>query len=137
MEHIFETRDLWYTYPGNIPALGGINFAVMPGERVALLGANGSGKSTLLKLLDGLVFPSKGEVMAFGKALTEKALKQGDFASEFRSRVGLVFQDPDVQLFSSTVWEEVYKLPLPGSVSSSTVKLIVFSGVQLFPSTQP
>ena len=91
MVNTFEIKNLDYKYPGNIPALSRINFNVREGELVALVGANGSGKSTLLKLLDGLIFPSSGE---------------------FRRKVGLVFQDPDVQLFSPTVWDEVTFGPL-------------------------
>jgi len=109
---IFEARNLDYDYPGNIAALRQINLTIGPGELVALLGANGSGKSTLLKLLDGLIFPSRGEVLAFGQPLSEKSLRDGPFVLEFRRRVGLVFQDPDVQLFSSTVWDEVTFGPL-------------------------
>jgi cobalt/nickel transport system ATP-binding protein len=109
---IFQARNLDYDYPGNIAALRQVNFTVGPGEIVALVGANGSGKSTLLKLLDGLIFPARGELLAFGKLLSEKALKDGPFITEFRRRVGLVFQDPDVQLFSPTVWDEVIFGPL-------------------------
>jgi len=110
--NMFEIKNLDYKYPGNIPALSRINFNVREGELVALVGANGSGKSTLLKLLDGLIFPSSGEVRAFGTMLSEKALDYGAFAKEFRRKVGLVFQDPDVQLFSPTVWDEVTFGPL-------------------------
>ncbi len=109
---VFEAKYLDYDYPGNIPALRQVSFTVRTGELVALVGANGSGKSTLLKLLDGLIFPSGGELLAFGKNLTENALKDSTFNAEFRSRVGLVFQEPDVQLFSPTVWDEVTFGPL-------------------------
>lgn len=109
---VFEVKKLSYSYTGGIPALKNINFSVMRGESVALVGANGSGKSTLLRLLDGLVFPSEGEIDSAGMALTEKALQNAAFSREFRSRVGLVFQDADVQLFSPTVWEEVLFGPL-------------------------
>lgn len=109
---IFEVKDLSYTYAGNIKALEKIDLTINSGERVAVLGANGSGKSTLLKLLDGLVFPSQGQILAFGKPLTEKSLRDGPFSFEFRRRVGLVFQDPDVQLFSPTVWDDVTFGPL-------------------------
>ena len=112
MKYIFETNNLSYTYPGNILSLREINLAIAPGELVGLLGANGSGKSTLLKIMDGLIFPSSGEILAFGKSLSEKALREEPFALEFRRRVGLVFQDPDVQLFSPTVWDEVAFGPL-------------------------
>jgi cobalt/nickel transport system ATP-binding protein len=109
---IFEARNLDFDYPGNIPALRQTNLTIGPGELVALLGANGSGKSTLLKLMDGLIFPTVGQMLAFGKVLSEKALKDAQFVLEFRRRVGLVFQDPDVQLFSTTVWDEVTFGPL-------------------------
>ena len=110
--NIFEINNLDYKYPGNIPALRQINFNVREGELVAFVGANGTGKSTLLKLLDGLIFPSSGEIRAFGTILSEKAVDSGAFAREFRRKVGLVFQDPDVQLFSPTVWDEVTFGPL-------------------------
>lgn len=109
---IFEAKNLSYDYPGNIPALRNINFVVRPGEQIALLGANGSGKSTLLKLLDGLAFPKGGELLAFGKPLSELAFKDRNFIYEFRRHVGLVFQDADAQLFSPTVWDEVTFGPL-------------------------
>jgi cobalt/nickel transport system ATP-binding protein len=118
---IFEARNLSYDYPGNIAALRQINFSIMPGELVALIGANGSGKSTILKLLDGLIFPTNGELLAFGQPLSEKLFKETTFVSEFRRRVGLVFQDPDVQLFSPTVWDEVTFGPLQLQISEDEV----------------
>ena len=87
-----------------------------------LVGANGSGKSTLLKLLDGLIFPAKGDIRAFGRTLSEKILDSGDFARVFRGKVGLVFQDPDVQLFSPTVWDEVVFGPLQLELSREEVQ---------------
>jgi len=105
----FKLEEVSYNYLDGIPALREISFTVTRGERVVILGANGSGKSTLLKLLDGLYFPTTGEIRAFGVPLTERML-QGAYA--FRRRVGLVFQDPDVQLFSPTVWDEVAFAPL-------------------------
>src|SRR5438477_8120583 len=85
---------------------------VQRGERVALLGANGSGKSTLLRLLDGLHFPEAGEVLFCGAPLTEERLQDDEFAFGFRQRVGLVFQNPDVQLFNPTVFDEIAFGPL-------------------------
>jgi cobalt/nickel transport system ATP-binding protein len=76
------------------------------------LGANGSGKSTLLRLLDGLCFADRGEVLAYGQPLSERNLQDRDFVLGFRRRVGLVFQDPDVQLFCATVFDEVAFGPL-------------------------
>jgi cobalt/nickel transport system ATP-binding protein len=87
---------------------------VMGGDSIAILGANGSGKSTLLKLLCGLIFPSSGNVKAFGPTLSEAGmeLNRSEFARYFRRRVGMVFQDADSQLFSPIVWEEVSFAPL-------------------------
>jgi cobalt/nickel transport system ATP-binding protein len=112
LEPIFEAKELSHSYAGNILALNRINFTIHAGETVALVGANGSGKSTLLKLMDGLVFPTQGEILAFGRILSEKTFQDRDFVKSFRQRVGMVFQDPDVQLFSSTVWDEVTFGPL-------------------------
>ena len=119
--NIFEVKNLDYDYPGNITALKHVSFTVKPGEVVALVGANGSGKSTLLKLMDGLIFPRTGELRALGKPLSEEALKDKIFASEFRRKVGMVFQDPDVQLFSPTVWDEVTFGPLQLGISKEEV----------------
>lgn len=109
---VFQIQNLSYTYADNIPALNQISFSIHRGELVALVGANGSGKSTLLKLMDGLVFPTQGEILAFGQTLSEEAFQDRNFVKLFRQRVGLVFQDPDVQLFSSTVWDEATFGPL-------------------------
>jgi cobalt/nickel transport system ATP-binding protein len=111
-ESIFSLRRVNYRYPGEIAALEGVDLEVERGRHVAVLGANGSGKSTLLKLLAGLYFPQGGEIHAFGRPLTERALEEESFAFDFRRRVGLIFQDPDVQLFSATVWDEVAFAPL-------------------------
>ena len=107
---IFEVREVTYSYH-EVTALDGLNLTIMPGERVALLGANGSGKSTLLSILDGLCFPEKGSVAFQGEPLTEGRLG-GDVEIAFRRRVALVFQNPDVQLFNPTVFDEVAFAPL-------------------------
>jgi len=120
-EFIFEAKNLSYDYPGSIIALRQINFTIGPGEMVAIVGPNGSGKSTLLKLLDGLIFPSDGDLLSFGQPLSEKALKNSAFSRNFRRRVGFVFQDPDAQLFSSTVWDEVIFGPLQLGITKDEV----------------
>ncbi len=91
----------------SVPALHGLSLDITTGESVALVGANGSGKSTLLRLLDGLCFASRGTVSFCGAALTQDLLQSDDFALAFRRRVGLVFQNSDVQLFNPTVFDEV------------------------------
>lgn len=108
---VFELDAVSFLYGGR-PALQDVSLQVEAGERIALLGANGSGKSTLLRLLDGLHLPSNGSIRFHGEALTEERLQHADFALGFRRRVGLLFQDPDVQLFNSTVFDEVAFGPL-------------------------
>jgi cobalt/nickel transport system ATP-binding protein len=109
---LFEVRDLVYRYNASVTALNGLSLTVPRGRRVAILGANGSGKSTLIRILDGLYFPTSGSVTFDGKPLTEEALQEEAFAFDFRRRVALVFQNPDVQLFSPTVFDEVAFGPL-------------------------
>jgi cobalt/nickel transport system ATP-binding protein len=107
---VFEAREVSYSYH-KLTALDGLNLSIMPGQRVALLGANGSGKSTLLSALDGLLFPQKGTVFFQGEPLTESRLS-GEVEYDFRRRVALVFQNPDVQLFNPTVFDEIAFGPL-------------------------
>jgi cobalt/nickel transport system ATP-binding protein len=107
----FEVNDLSYRYL-QVAALKGLSMHVRRGERVALLGANGSGKSTLLRLLAGLYFPAQGEITFFGEKLTEQRLENEDFFFRFRRRVGIVFQNPDIQLFNPSVFDEVAFGPL-------------------------
>jgi cobalt/nickel transport system ATP-binding protein len=110
-EPVFEVCDVKYSYH-RVIALNGVSLMVEKGRRIALLGANGSGKSTLLRVLDALYFPQAGSVLAFGELLTEERLQDEKFAFSFRRRVGMVFQNPDVQLFNSTVFDEVAFGPL-------------------------
>lgn len=112
MKAIFHLEGVGYRYPDGRQALAGIDLTVNPGDALALLGANGSGKSTLLKVLDALYFPTEGQAWAFGAPLTERQFHDDSFAYAFRRRVGLLFQDADVQLFSPTVWDEVSFAPL-------------------------
>ena len=109
---IYEIKDINFSYLGRYPALRGVEMAVKRGERIAVIGANGSGKSTLLHLLDGLLFPDSGTVKVFGRELSEESLSDEAFNHDFRKRVGLVFQNPDVQLFCPTVKEEIIFGPL-------------------------
>lgn len=127
---IFEARELCFAYNERISALEHISLCVKPGERLAIIGSNGSGKSTLLKILDGLYFPSRGSLQAFGKELTESAFQDDQFNYEFRRRVGFVFQDSDVQLFMPSVWDEVAFAPLQLDIERSEVVKRVESALQ-------
>ena len=107
----YSLADVRFRYP-EATALDALSVSIAPGECLAVLGANGSGKSTLLRVLAGLCFPERGRVEFFGEPLTEDALCQEPFARNFRRRVGVVFQNPDVQLFNATVFDEVAFGPL-------------------------
>ena len=98
---IIEVDDLYFSYKDGTEALRGLSLYVEEGERVALLGPNGAGKSTLLLHLNGINLPRKGRIVVQGREVNSKTERW------VRSRVGLVFQDPDDQVFSSTVWEDV------------------------------
>ncbi len=108
---VFDLRNVTYRYHP-VTALDGLSMVIKPGERYALLGANGSGKSTLLRILDGLYHPQKGTVLFRGQPLTEQRFEDDGFGFDFRRRVGLVFQNPDVQLFSPSVFDEIAFGPL-------------------------
>jgi cobalt/nickel transport system ATP-binding protein len=100
-EPSLEVIDLSFAYPDGRQALRDVDLHVHHGERVALLGPNGAGKTTLLLHLNGILRPASGEVRVAGLVVSE------DSALEVRRRVGLVFQDPDDQLFMPTVGQDV------------------------------
>ena len=115
MEPIFDLRDVSYTYLRRFEALKGVTLSVQAGEQVAILGANGSGKSTLLAILNALSYPTSGEFYAFGTLVKEEVfdtLEDNEFNRFFRKKVGFLFQNPDIQLFSSTVFDEIAFGPL-------------------------
>lgn len=117
---LYSLTQVTFRYQ-RVTALDGLSLSIEAGTRVALLGANGSGKSSLLRLLDGLCFPDSGEVAFCGERLTEAGFADDRFAHAFRRRVGLVFQNPDVQLFNPTVFDEVAFGPLQLQTTRSEV----------------
>jgi len=108
---LFDLQAITFQYP-ETTALDGVSLSIAAGERVVILGANGSGKSTLLRLLDGLDHPTAGSVFFDGSELSEASLADDRFAFDFRRRVGMVFQNSDVQLFNPTVFDEIAFGPL-------------------------
>ncbi len=96
-----ETINLTYVYHDGTKALDNVNFEVEKGENIAILGPNGAGKSTLLHHFNGLLMPTSGKVMVLDR---EVATSDLDWV---RQKVGLVFQDPDDQLFARTVGQDV------------------------------
>jgi cobalt/nickel transport system ATP-binding protein len=108
---IFAAENISFTYD-QIAALRTVSLNIERGQSVALVGANGSGKSTFLHLLDALCFPASGTIRFCGDPLSEVALRDAKFFLSFRRRVGLVFQNPDVQIFNPTVFDEVAFGPL-------------------------
>lgn len=104
--HRVEVKNLEYSYPGNLKALQGISFTITHGESVGIVGANGAGKSTLLLHLIGALIPSGGTVRVGDYPLTKDTL------ANIRKNVGMIFQDPDDQLFMPTVYDDVAFGPL-------------------------
>ena len=101
MHHTVEVEKLSFSYPDGHQALRDVSLSVAPGEKVALLGPNGAGKSTLILHLNGILRVQAGSVCVAGITVGEKTL------GRVRAAVGLVFQNPDDQLFSPTVFDDV------------------------------
>ncbi|MEI7948499.1 MAG: ABC transporter ATP-binding protein [bacterium] len=114
--HIVEVRDLMYAYPDGTEALRGVSFRIEHGSAVALVGANGAGKSTLLLHLNGYLPTTRGEVTIGDTVVTRET------AVLARRAVGLVFQDPDDQLFMPTVAEDVAFGPLNAGLPPEQVE---------------
>ena len=115
MSNVLEVRDLQYAYHDGHEALRGVSFALHAGDKVALVGPNGAGKSTLMLHLNGILTSRHGDVLVEGTRLTR------DNLPATRAKVGLVFQNPDDQLFSPTVFEDVAFGPLHMGLSKDEV----------------
>lgn len=104
--HIVEFKDVYFNYPDGTETLKGISFRIVHGESVGIVGANGAGKSTLLLHMNGYLMPSDGFIIIGDLQLNKKTRK------EIRRKVGIVFQNPDDQLFMPTVFDDVAFGPL-------------------------
>lgn len=126
--HKLEVRDLNFSYPDGYMAVKNMSFTIHHGESIGIIGANGAGKSTLLMLLMGVLFPDGGEVLVGDVHVTKKTLPM------IRQRLGMVFQDPDDQLFMTTVYDDVafgprnYKLD-EKEVESRVAKALELVGI--------
>lgn len=113
---LIQCQELCHTYPSGVEALHGVDLEIYPGEIIAIVGQNGSGKTTLAKHLNGLLMPTQGEVLVEGKRTRD----QGIF--KLGQKVGYVFQNPDHQIFSETVFEEVAFSPRLRNLGEQDVK---------------
>lgn len=122
-EKSLEISGLAYAYPDGNQALYGVNLSINQGERVALLGPNGAGKTTLVLHLNGIIPTMQGQVRVAGELVDSKSAES---IKSIRHKVGIVFQDPDDQLFMPTVGQDVafgpYNAGLRGSELENAVK---------------
>ncbi|MEN6463018.1 MAG: ABC transporter ATP-binding protein [Syntrophomonas sp.] len=109
---LFTLNNVSFNYNLKEPIFDDLCLNIKAGEALCLLGANGSGKSTLLKMLCGLVFPVKGYFQAFNQKINEKLMENENFSKKYFQRVGFIFQNSDVQLFTTRVWDEIAFGPL-------------------------
>ena len=116
MDNAVRVDHLSFAYGDGHQALRDVSLAVQPGEKVALVGPNGAGKSTLMLHLNGILQPGSGSVTVCGLLVDDRAL------GKVRARVGLVFQDPDDQLFSPTVFDDVAFGPIYQGFSEKEVR---------------
>ena len=131
-EKILEIKDLHYNYPDGTQAIKGIDFEVEEGQMISILGPNGAGKSTFFLHFNGIIEPTSGEIFIEGKKLEydKKSLL------EARAKVGVVFQNPDDQLFAPTVFEDVAFGPMNMGLPEDEVKERVKSALEVVGMTE-
>ncbi|WP_290768978.1 energy-coupling factor ABC transporter ATP-binding protein, partial [Halanaerobium sp.] len=100
---VLEVENLVFNYPDGTNALDGLSLSIEKGKKIAILGANGAGKSTLFLHLNGILKPKQGNIKFRGKKISYKKKE----LQNLRKNIGIVFQDPDMQLFSSSVFQEI------------------------------
>lgn len=125
-----RVQELAYAYPDGHQALFGVDFSVDRGERVAILGPNGAGKTTLVFHLNGIHLPAHGNVEVSGLPVNKQNLK------EIRRRVGVLFQDPDDQLFMPTVRDDVAFGPANMGLRGPDLEVAVMSALDMVGMTE-
>lgn len=123
--HKLEVKDLSFSYDDGNEVVKGISFTIYHGEAVGIIGANGAGKSTLLMLLMGVLSPRSGNILVGDTKITKKTLPM------IRQRLGMVFQNPDDQLFMTTVYEDVAFGPRNYNIDEEEVKNRVMKSLEL------
>ena len=122
-------QDVCCAYDG-VPVLSHLSASISPGETICLTGPNGAGKSTLLKLLNGLIFPEQGTYLFEGTAITASLMRDHRYSKWFHQRVSFLWQNPDTQLFCSTVTEELAFGPIQMGLPSAEVRQRVDDALQ-------
>jgi cobalt/nickel transport system ATP-binding protein len=119
---IISLKNVTYRYPDGNTAIDGLNLDIEKGEAVAIVGPNGAGKSTLLQIIAGLIPVSEGQLTVTGKEIDRRSVDRPNDLEWLRRKLGIIFQDSDVALFNSTVWNDVVFGPLHMGLSVEEVK---------------
>ena len=104
---MIDIKNVSYSYDAEVTALKNISLHIEDGEAIALIGVNGSGKSTVMKLINGLIMAENGSYFFEGEEINNKKMQNEEFSKAFHKKVGFVFQNSDVQLFCSNVYDEI------------------------------
>lgn len=121
-EPIVSLKHVSYRYPDGNTAIDGLDLDIMQGEAVAIVGPNGAGKSTLLQIIAGLIPVSEGQLSVTGRDIDRRSVDRPNDLEWLRRKLGIIFQDSDVALFNSTVWNDVVFGPLHMGLSVEEVK---------------
>lgn len=128
---VIQLRNVSFGYLPGQPLFHQLSLQVAAGEALQLIGANGCGKTTLLKLLNGLIFPDEGEYLFLGEPVTKKRMADPAYAKGLHQKIGYVWQNPDAQLFCSSVEEEIAFGPVQMGLSPIEIQKRVQDALQL------